>query len=145
MTDVFSKTKRSQIMRSIGPKDSGLRNMFDHWFTAWIQISAACKGPTRQSGYRPATTPKSHFCARLLLAWPQGLPPASLPSTNRAFWKNKIAGNMRRDSNNYRKLRKLGWSYLVIWQCGIKKRTGIEVRSKLSKFLPRHRNTNTAK
>lgn len=42
---------------------------------------------------------------------------AKLPSTNRAFWKNKVEGNMRRDRRQLREIREAGWKLLVFWTC----------------------------
>ncbi|MBX3330852.1 MAG: DNA mismatch endonuclease Vsr [Nitrospira sp.] len=42
---------------------------------------------------------------------------ATLPSTNKIFWKAKIEKNKRRDENQRRKLRKMGWSALTFWTC----------------------------
>lgn len=32
------------------------------------------------------------------------------------FWQNKIGGNRERDERNFRKLRRLGWKVLRIWE-----------------------------
>ena len=40
-----------------------------------------------------------------------------LPSTNRKFWYEKLSQNKIRDAKNYRKLKKTGWNYIVIWEC----------------------------
>lgn len=37
------------------------------------------------------------------------------------FWKRKIHDNRRRDSRNFRKLRRKGWKVLRLWQHEIKK------------------------
>jgi DNA mismatch endonuclease (patch repair protein) len=42
---------------------------------------------------------------------------ATLPSTNKVFWKAKIEKNKRRDESQRRKLRKMGWSTLTFWTC----------------------------
>ncbi len=42
---------------------------------------------------------------------------ARLPSTNVTFWKEKIETNRIRDGRTVRKLRRMGWSVLVVWQC----------------------------
>jgi DNA mismatch endonuclease (patch repair protein) len=60
---------------------------------------------------------------------------ATRPQTNRAFWKRKIEGNIRRDARLFRKLRKAGWSVLVVWQCQTKDATRLERR--LSRFIGR--------
>jgi len=44
-----------------------------------------------------------------------------LPNSNKEFWKNKITKNKKRDIRNYKLLSKLGWEYLIIWQCDIRK------------------------
>lgn len=41
----------------------------------------------------------------------------TVPKTNTAFWKEKLERNKRRDRDIQRKLRKLGWKILVVWEC----------------------------
>jgi len=55
-----------------------------------------------------------------------------LPKTNRAFWKEKIERNRKRDSASVRKLRSNGWKVLTIWECEVKKSGS---RQKLLNFL----------
>jgi DNA mismatch endonuclease (patch repair protein) len=43
------------------------------------------------------------------------------PKNNEEFWKNKITGNIRRDSDNYMKLGQMGWNVIVVWECQLKK------------------------
>lgn len=45
---------------------------------------------------------------------------ASLPETNKEFWRNKIHGNAERDKSTYTKLESMGWRVIVIWQCQLK-------------------------
>ena len=45
---------------------------------------------------------------------------ASTPKTNTAFWQNKFAQNVNRDTESCRKLKKSGWNVLIIWQCETK-------------------------
>ena len=42
---------------------------------------------------------------------------AKLPSTNREFWGEKLAGNARRDQRARRTLRADGWRVLTVWEC----------------------------
>lgn len=58
---------------------------------------------------------------------------ASLPATNVAFWREKIEGNKKRDLRVRRQLRRLGWSVLIIWQCEL--REPEQVEQKLQLFL----------
>lgn len=47
---------------------------------------------------------------------------ATLPSSNIAFWRKKIADNKARDIDVNRRLRLAGWDVLVVWQCEISRR-----------------------
>ena len=40
-----------------------------------------------------------------------------LPKTKREYWIEKLSSNTRRDARNDRRLRNLGWSVIVIWEC----------------------------
>lgn len=64
-------------------------------------------------------------------------PRAKRPTTHRAFWNNKLDKNIERDKMQQRELIKLGWKYLVIWQCEVNDPD--KIRRKLKKFL----NTST--
>ena len=44
---------------------------------------------------------------------------AYTPSSNRAFWRKKLAGNQQRDINNAAKLQALGWRVFIVWECEI--------------------------
>jgi DNA mismatch endonuclease, patch repair protein len=46
-----------------------------------------------------------------------GCPRTRLPKSRLDFWKPKLLGNARRDRKNQAALQKLGWSFLVIWEC----------------------------
>lgn len=39
------------------------------------------------------------------------------PATNQDFWNSKLDGNLARDAANQTKLRELGWTVFVIWEC----------------------------
>ena len=46
---------------------------------------------------------------------------AAKPSTNAAFWLEKLDANVRRDASQIARLRDLGWDVLVIWECETEK------------------------
>lgn len=58
---------------------------------------------------------------------------ATLPSTNKKFWHEKIGGNKLRDTSAKRRLQQTGWEVLVVWQCEIAKREKLIKR--LESFL----------
>lgn len=41
----------------------------------------------------------------------------STPTTRRAFWENKLQRNKLRDLATRRRLARLGWRVLVVWEC----------------------------
>lgn len=57
---------------------------------------------------------------------------SKLPKTNTEFWSQKINKNKKRDKSNRRKLKKLGWESLTLWECELK---GSEVIERILIFL----------
>ena len=60
---------------------------------------------------------------------------SKLPESNKKFWSDKIQGNITRDKQNYKKLKKLGWDYFCVWQCEIKKKNEDKLKSRIDKYL----------
>lgn len=42
---------------------------------------------------------------------------ATIPRTNRRYWRAKLVGNTKRDKLNASRLRRLGWRVFVVWEC----------------------------
>ena len=42
------------------------------------------------------------------------------PATNRAFWKEKRAGNVHRDRVVRQLIRRLGWRVIIVWECQLR-------------------------
>ena len=57
----------------------------------------------------------------------------STPKTRPAFWIKKLEGNKTRDAANHRKLRRLGWDVLTVWECQI--RDADKLKERLVRFL----------
>lgn len=51
-----------------------------------------------------------------------------MPSTRTDFWVPKLEGNRSRDVKTQKMLRKLGWRYLVVWECELKNLDRVSVR-----------------
>ena len=60
---------------------------------------------------------------------------SKLPDSNRQFWEEKIKRNIIKDSENYNKLKDLGWDYFILWQCGIKRRNVDNIKESIRSFL----------
>ena len=59
----------------------------------------------------------------------------SMPTTNRAFWKNKFESNIRRDHRVRKELESKGWKALVLWECKIKSFGIPSLKSEIEQFL----------
>ncbi len=46
---------------------------------------------------------------------------STLPNTRRSWWKKKLDGNRKRDSEVVSELKDLCWRILVIWECSFRK------------------------
>ena len=63
----------------------------------------------------------------------RGCPRSKRPTTNMRFWNNKLEGNIERDRHFRRKLRRMDWKVLVVWQCETRKPE--KLLGKLERFL----------
>ena len=56
-----------------------------------------------------------------------------VPKSNKDYWLPKLQRNKGRDSRSLRRLRQLGWSVLVVWECQLKR--GEWLCGRISRFL----------
>lgn len=59
----------------------------------------------------------------------------SVPTSNIVFWNEKFCKNTSRDQLVKRKLRKLGWDVLVIWECHTTPSLLLKLECRLAGFL----------
>lgn len=50
------------------------------------------------------------------------------PKSRPEFWVPKLTANRRRDLRNQHALRRLGWQFLVIWECQLRRLALVERR-----------------
>ncbi len=64
------------------------------------------------------------------------------PSSNQEYWIPKIERNVARDLKNQEKLKDLGWSVLVVWECQLKtplfESTMKQLIADITKGIPNH-------
>ncbi len=136
MVDRFSSVKRSEIMSKIGSKGSR-----QEMYVRRLIYSMGYRFRLHRKdlpGKPDLVFPKYKkviFVNGCYWHGHAGCSRAVLPATNLDFWKEKIAKNKLRDRKNHRDLKKLGWSYLCIWQCGIKKSKESSIQKKIINFL----------
>ncbi len=120
MTDVVDKATRSRMMAGIKAKDTApeleiRRVLHSHGYRYRLHVKTLPGKPDIVlPKYRTAIF--VHGCF-----WHQhpGCKDAVMPKSNTKFWKDKLAGNARRDAHNISELEKLGWLCLVVWECEV--------------------------
>ena len=133
MSDIYSKSKRSDIMSKISGKETKPEILVRKYlFSKGFRFRKNVKG---LPGKPDIVLPKykviifihgcfwhGHSCKR-----------GNLPSSNIQFWENKISQNLSRDKNVTQKLKELGWKVIIIWQCEIQNNLSREIR--LDQFI----------
>jgi len=67
---------------------------------------------------------------------------SSTPKSHRAYWEEKFRLNRELNGKHRKKLRRLGWKVLVVWQCEVRDLSNLQVR--LKRVLPRRAAETTA-
>ena len=142
MADTFSRKKRSLIMSKIRGKGTSVEKALE------IILGDLGLNPEHHVSSLPGTpdfvlpTQKvAIFANGCFWHGHRGCRRATLPSTNRSFWKKKIATNRRRDQRQNRLLRSKGWKVLTFWTC--QRVTHAEVASRLCRAGIRHQRLKT--
>ncbi|MCC7292628.1 MAG: DNA mismatch endonuclease Vsr [Phycisphaerales bacterium] len=60
-----------------------------------------------------------------------------IPATRRAYWLAKLERNAARDARNRRKLRRMGWSVLTVWECQLTAKRIGRTTERIGAFLRR--------
>lgn len=124
MVDIWSKDKRSLVMRKIRGKNTrpeiavrSLLHSLGYRFTV--------NGPKNRElpGKPDVVLPKYktvvfvHGCF-----WHQheNCRFAYKPKSNKSFWNKKLRANIKRDRSNRKELESLGWKVIIVWECKIK-------------------------
>jgi DNA mismatch endonuclease, patch repair protein len=122
MADVFTKTKRSEVMSRI----RGRGNKETELALAKMLRKGGVVGWRRNQ--RIFGKPDFVFREARLIVFVDGCfwhacpKHSNMPVNNRPFWKRKMAANQRRDRQVNRMLRKSGWRVIRIWEHDLPKR-----------------------
>ena len=134
--DIYPPEKRSEIMRKVRGKDTGLER--------------AVRGIIHRLGFRfrlhvadlpgrPDVVLTRHrkviFVNGCFWHQHRGCPRSKLPKTRAVWWKRKLERNVVRDRAARRRLVLMGWRALVVWECKAGDPRAVEKR--LRTFLAR--------
>lgn len=120
MADIVPKAKRSQMMSGIRGKNTRpemvVRRYLHSKGLRYKLHDKTLPGRPDLVFPRYRAVVQVHGCF-----WHQhrGCRYAYMPKSNRTFWREKLAGNSKRDARNDRDLRKLGWRVFTIWECEV--------------------------
>jgi DNA mismatch endonuclease Vsr len=135
MPDIFSKEKRSSVMRAVKHKDTLPELIIQSLIR---DMGIEYERETRVFNTKPDIVIPNmnkvffingcfwhgHKCRR-----------GKLPTSNIEYWKSKITKTKNRDKRNYKELKLYNWQYLVIWECEIKKKNLDVLIKKIADFL----------
>ena len=122
MADVFSRAKRSEIMRGIKPWGNRSTEL----------VLAAAFRKARLVGWRrhAALPGRPDFIFRRQRVavfvdgdfWHANPRNFKMPLSNRAFWEEKVRYNRAKDRRVTRALRDQGWTVIRIWESALKRK-----------------------
>jgi len=123
VADIFSKEQRSTIMSRIRGKDTGpellvRRALFAKGFRYRIHVKEL-------PGKPDIVLPKYRSVVIVDGCFWHGHRKCKvfkMPKTRVSFWRKKIEGNRARDLKNRRKLHRLGWKAIHVWECELSAR-----------------------
>jgi DNA mismatch endonuclease (patch repair protein) len=132
--DIFSRKKRSEIMSGIKSKNTNLeKEVFRELKEIGLRFKTHYDVLGRPDIAIPSLKKAVFIDSDFWHGWRY---PSWSFSTNKEFWNKKILANKARGVLVTRKLRRLGWNVLRVWEHQLKKdRRG--TMAKIEKFLDR--------
>lgn len=124
MSDIFTKTKRSEIMSKISGKETKPEILVRKYlFSIGFRYR---KNVKNFSGKPDIVLPKYKtiiFIHGCFWHGHEECKKSVLPTTNTEYWRDKIGKNIERDKINISELEKRSWKVIVIWECELKNAT----------------------
>jgi len=123
MADIFSKKKRSKIMRAVKNKDSGIE--IDFRKKIWKEGFRYRKNWLKYYG-KPDLVFKNRKVVIFIDScfWHGCDRHGSIPSIHKNFWIKKLVRNKERDREVNIYYKKIGWRVLRFWEHDLKKNPG---------------------
>jgi DNA mismatch endonuclease (patch repair protein) len=119
--DVFSKSKRSDIMSKVSGKDTKPEILVRKFlFSKGFRYRKNVKDLL---GKPDIVLPKYKtiiFVHGCFWHGHENCEAAKLPTSNIEYWTKKVTSNVTRDSQNIQSLKETGWNVIIIWECELK-------------------------
>jgi DNA mismatch endonuclease (patch repair protein) len=123
MADIFTKKKRSEIMRAVKSRDTkpekAVRSLLHRDGYRFSLCSKKLPGSPDIVLRKYKTVVFVHGCF-----WhrhSECKPGRREPKTNVEFWQKKFKRNVERDAENAQELMGEGWKVVVVWECEARK------------------------
>jgi DNA mismatch endonuclease (patch repair protein) len=119
MPDIWSKKKRSQVMRMIRKTDSSPELVLRNYLR---RASIPFRTYAALPGTPDIVIDRSKLAVFIHGCFWHGCPQHyRLPHSNVKYWSAKLAKNKARDRAIARKIRAMGWHTTVVWECQVRK------------------------
>jgi DNA mismatch endonuclease (patch repair protein) len=119
--DIFSKSKRSEIMAKVSGKDTKPEILVRKFlFSKGFRYR---KNVKELPGKPDIVLPKYKaiiFIHGCFWHGHENCEAAELPTSNVEYWKKKVSSNKARDFQHIQQLQILGWNIITIWECELK-------------------------
>jgi DNA mismatch endonuclease (patch repair protein) len=139
MTDVFTRTKRSEVMSRIrgrGNLSTEMRMialMREHGIKGW-------RRNRRLPGRPDFVFPAEKIAVFVDGCFWHGCPVHYRePASSSGFWRTKVSTNRRRDRRVNRKLRANGWRVIRVWEHDLTRKSSGGMIARFRRFLSRER------
>lgn len=120
MADTFTKHQRSQIMRAVHSTGTSAENKCEALLRSLrLRFTQHADLPGRPDFILRASK-LALFVHGCFWHGHKGCKNSALPSSNLAYWVQKIDRNRRRDRRVCEALRKAGWRTAVLWECKLR-------------------------
>ena len=130
MTDTFTKSQRSEIMRHVAGKNTKpelvvIRSLLHRQGFRFRLHRNDLPGKPDIVLPKWKTVVFTHECF-----WHRHprCKRASMPADNADYWRAKFARNKARDKVNCKALEKTGWRVIIVWECELKRMDELAVR-----------------
>ncbi|MDA8272859.1 MAG: very short patch repair endonuclease [Deltaproteobacteria bacterium] len=119
MADTISKQKRSEIMRAVKDRDSGIEIAFRK--ALWQKGFRYRKNSSKYFG-KPDIVLKKYKTVIFIDScfWHGCKKHCRIPATRKKYWETKIERNKQRDKEVSRHYKKINWKIFRVWEHDIK-------------------------
>ena len=121
MMDIYSKSKRSEIMSHVRNRKTSAENKVAHLLKELkVKYQQNVRSLPGEPDFLVTSAKTVVFVHGCFWHNHSNCNRAKFPKSNRSFWKRKIEGNRKRDERIARLLRKEGWHVITVWQCALR-------------------------